>query len=82
MSSFPLTALLIICLPQLCNTVGNVLLVSLIHSHLRNSGHAAPFVIVSEEAIAKGIRRIVAVTGTEAQKVRTHRHTHTEMKPI
>lgn len=38
-------------------------------SHLQNSGHAAPFVIVSEEAIAKGIRRIVAVTGGEAQKV-------------
>ncbi|XP_032378639.1 alanine--tRNA ligase, cytoplasmic [Etheostoma spectabile] len=37
-------------------------------THLQNSGHAAPFVIVSEEAIAKGIRRIVAVTGTEAQK--------------
>uniref|UniRef100_A0A672NXK5 Alanine--tRNA ligase n=1 Tax=Sinocyclocheilus grahami TaxID=75366 RepID=A0A672NXK5_SINGR len=39
-------------------------------THLQNSGHAAPFVIVSEEAIAKGIRRIVAVTGAEAQKVR------------
>uniref|UniRef100_A0AAY5KF92 Alanine--tRNA ligase n=1 Tax=Esox lucius TaxID=8010 RepID=A0AAY5KF92_ESOLU len=39
-------------------------------THLRNSSHAAPFVIVSEEAIAKGIRRIVAVTGAEAQKVR------------
>ncbi|XP_061826245.1 alanine--tRNA ligase, cytoplasmic-like [Nerophis lumbriciformis] len=37
-------------------------------THLQNSGHAAPFVIVSEEAIAKGIRRIVAVTGNEAQK--------------
>lgn len=37
--------------------------------HLQNSGHAAQFVIVSEEAIAKGIRRIVAVTGAEAQKV-------------
>ncbi|KAJ8271919.1 hypothetical protein COCON_G00107780 [Conger conger] len=37
-------------------------------THLRNSAHAAPFVIVSEEAIAKGIRRIVAVTGPEAQK--------------
>ncbi|XP_067853738.1 alanine--tRNA ligase, cytoplasmic isoform X1 [Heptranchias perlo] len=37
-------------------------------THLRNSRHAAPFVIVSEEAIAKGIRRIVAVTGSEAQK--------------
>eukprot|EP00064_Thunnus_orientalis_P001797 superscaffoldBa00000123_g1800 len=45
-----------------------LLSLSLIRSHLRNSGHAAPFVIVSEEAIAKGIRRIVAVTGTEAQK--------------
>ena len=40
-------------------------------SHLQNSGHAAPFVIVSEEAIAKGIRRIVAVTGAEAHKVST-----------
>ncbi|XP_028814155.1 alanine--tRNA ligase, cytoplasmic-like isoform X1 [Denticeps clupeoides] len=37
-------------------------------THLQNSSHAAPFVIVSEEAIAKGIRRIVAVTGAEAQK--------------
>ncbi|KAJ3596783.1 hypothetical protein NHX12_003184 [Muraenolepis orangiensis] len=36
--------------------------------HLLNSGHAAPFAIVSEEAIAKGIRRIVAVTGAEALK--------------
>ena len=40
-------------------------------SHLLNSAHAAPFVIVSEEAIAKGIRRIVGVTGAEAHKVRT-----------
>lgn len=38
--------------------------------HLQNSSHAGPFVIVSEEAIAKGIRRIVAVTGAEARKVR------------
>ncbi|XP_068595271.1 alanine--tRNA ligase, cytoplasmic [Brachionichthys hirsutus] len=37
-------------------------------THLQNSSHAAPFVIVSEEAIAKGTRRIVAVTGAEAQK--------------
>ncbi|XP_006002660.1 alanine--tRNA ligase, cytoplasmic [Latimeria chalumnae] len=37
-------------------------------THLCNSAHASPFVIVSEEAIAKGIRRIVAVTGAEAQK--------------
>nr|XP_011756365.2 alanine--tRNA ligase, cytoplasmic [Macaca nemestrina] len=37
-------------------------------THLRNSSHAGAFVIVTEEAIAKGIRRIVAVTGAEAQK--------------
>ncbi|KAJ6666048.1 hypothetical protein lerEdw1_000952 [Lerista edwardsae] len=37
-------------------------------THLQNSGHAGHFVIVTEEAIAKGIRRIVAVTGAEAQK--------------
>ncbi|NWS41279.1 SYAC protein, partial [Probosciger aterrimus] len=37
-------------------------------THLQNSSHAGPFVIVSEEAIAKGIRRIVAVTGGEARK--------------
>ncbi|XP_036130427.1 alanine--tRNA ligase, cytoplasmic isoform X2 [Molossus molossus] len=37
-------------------------------THLQNSSHAGAFVIVSEEAIAKGIRRIVAVTGAEAQK--------------
>ncbi|KAF3817658.1 hypothetical protein GH733_012945 [Mirounga leonina] len=37
-------------------------------THLRNSSHTGAFVIVSEEAIAKGIRRIVAVTGAEAQK--------------
>ncbi|XP_075432711.1 alanine--tRNA ligase, cytoplasmic [Ascaphus truei] len=37
-------------------------------THLQNSSHASPFVIVTEEAIAKGIRRIVAVTGAEAQK--------------
>ena len=29
------------------------------------------FVIVSEEAISKGIRRIVAITGHEAEKVLT-----------
>ncbi|NXP27821.1 SYAC protein, partial [Scytalopus superciliaris] len=37
-------------------------------THLQNSSHAGHFVIVSEEAIAKGIRRIVAVTGAEARK--------------
>lgn len=37
-------------------------------THLQNAGHAGQFVIVTEEAIAKGIRRIVALTGAEAQK--------------
>uniref|UniRef100_A0A2K5DP58 Alanine--tRNA ligase n=1 Tax=Aotus nancymaae TaxID=37293 RepID=A0A2K5DP58_AOTNA len=37
-------------------------------THLQNSSHAGAFVIVTEEAIAKGVRRIVAVTGAEAQK--------------
>jgi len=37
-------------------------------THLLRSGHIGDFVITSEEAIAKGIRRIVAVTGPEAAK--------------
>ena len=36
-------------------------------THLLRSGHIGDFVIVSEEAIAKGIRRIVALTGPEAR---------------
>ena len=39
-------------------------------SHLQRAGHMEDFVIVTEEAIAKGIRRIVACTGNEAHKVR------------
>ena len=38
-------------------------------SHLRRGGHIQSFAIVTEEAIAKGIRRIVALTGTAAIKV-------------
>ena len=38
-------------------------------THLRRAGHMGDFVIVTEEAIAKGIRRIVAITGNEAKKV-------------
>lgn len=37
-------------------------------THLLRTGHARDFVIVSEEAIAKGIRRIVAITGSDAIK--------------
>ncbi|KAL9923460.1 alanine--tRNA ligase, cytoplasmic [Glossina fuscipes fuscipes] len=37
-------------------------------THLKRSGHIVDFVIISEEGIAKGIRRIVALTGNEAVK--------------
>lgn len=37
-------------------------------SHLHKTGHIGDYVIVSEEGIAKGIRRIVALTGPEAIK--------------
>lgn len=35
---------------------------------MQYAGHIGDFVIASEEAIAKGIRRIVALTGPEATK--------------
>ena len=37
-------------------------------THLLNSAHMQKFVVLSEEAIAKGVRRIIAVTGGEAHK--------------
>lgn len=37
--------------------------------HLKNTGDMFEFAIVSEEAISKGIRRIVAVSGHDAEKV-------------
>jgi len=37
-------------------------------THLRRAGHMNSMVIATEEAIAKGIRRIVALTGQEAVK--------------
>lgn len=40
----------------------------MLHRHLHYTGHIGDFVIASEEAIAKGIRRIVALTGPEATK--------------
>ncbi|CAG0889606.1 unnamed protein product [Cyprideis torosa] len=36
-------------------------------THLKRSGDIGSFVVVSEEAIAKGIRRIVALTGPKAK---------------
>ncbi|XP_059156617.1 alanine--tRNA ligase, cytoplasmic-like [Physella acuta] len=41
-------------------------------THLKKSGHIGNFVIVTEEAISKGVRRIIALTGSEAHKA-THR---------
>uniref|UniRef100_A0A914LR50 Alanine--tRNA ligase n=1 Tax=Meloidogyne incognita TaxID=6306 RepID=A0A914LR50_MELIC len=37
-------------------------------THLRNVSHIGSLVITTEEAIAKGIRRIVAITGPEGEK--------------
>lgn len=37
-------------------------------THVQFSGHIGDFIIASEEAIAKGIRRIVALTGPEATR--------------
>jgi len=37
-------------------------------THLKNTGDMSDFAIISEEAISKGIRRIVAITGNDAQK--------------
>lgn len=37
-------------------------------THLKRSGHIGDFIISAEESIAKGIRRIVALTGPEASK--------------
>ncbi|XP_018322304.1 alanine--tRNA ligase, cytoplasmic [Agrilus planipennis] len=37
-------------------------------THLHYAGHVGDFIIASEDAIAKGIRRIVALTGPEATK--------------
>lgn len=37
-------------------------------THLRDISHARKLIVTAEEAISKGIRRIIAVTGTEAEK--------------
>lgn len=37
--------------------------------HVTNTSHIGKFIIVSEEAVAKGIRRIVTLTGPEGEQV-------------
>ncbi|XP_065200252.1 alanine--tRNA ligase, cytoplasmic [Planococcus citri] len=37
-------------------------------THVHRSGHIEEFLITSEEAISKGIRRIIAITGPDAEK--------------
>ena len=41
----------------------------LIHSHVAKTGEIKDFVVLEESGIAKGIRRIIAVTGHEATEV-------------
>ncbi|VDO55828.1 unnamed protein product [Schistosoma margrebowiei] len=41
-------------------------------THVLNTKHIGVLVIVSEEAISKGVRRIIALTGHEAERVSTH----------
>ena len=38
-------------------------------THVLKTGHIGPFAIISEEALAKGVRRIVALTGPPASHV-------------
>jgi len=40
-------------------------------THLIRTGHIGEFVITSEEAIAKGIRRVIAISGPDATKAQT-----------
>jgi alanyl-tRNA synthetase len=37
-------------------------------THLRNTGEAEKFVLIAEEAVAKGIRRVVGITGEAARE--------------
>lgn len=39
------------------------------HRHVKRTGDIKDLVITEESGIAKGIRRIIAVTGTEAREV-------------
>ncbi|XP_075151730.1 alanine--tRNA ligase, cytoplasmic [Haematobia irritans] len=52
-------------------------------THLQQSGHIVDFVICSEEAISKGIRRIIALTGPEAIKAINKANLfHTEIQKL
>lgn len=44
-------------------------ILKLCFSHVKRSDDIGNFVVVTEEAISAGVRRIVAVTGSEANKV-------------
>ena len=52
---------------RICSIAKNI--VFHVYRHVHRSGHIEEFVISSEEAISKGIRRIIALTGPEAIKV-------------
>jgi alanyl-tRNA synthetase len=41
-------------------------------THLEKTGDAEGFALLSEEAVAKGVRRITAITGTAAHKATAH----------
>ena len=46
----------------------NIIYFRYFFSHLLNSSHIEDFAVLSEEAIAKGIRRIIATTGEDARR--------------
>ncbi len=45
------------------------LVFSVMSRHIDQTGHIQKFVIVQEEGIAKGIRRLVVLTGVAAREV-------------
>ena len=53
-----------------CGSFFIIIIVEPVISHVSRTGEIKDFVITEESGIAKGIRRIVAVTGHEAAEVR------------